>query len=88
MKLFGGSRYWQNAFAFQVLAFGWAAYVVSVSDAERLGLIVGPLALMLGGVGTTIFGLMGMVKRKEREPESQQAYLDRLRYEEQKGNGP
>lgn len=82
MKLFDGSRYWQNAFAFQVLAFGWATYVVHVAEGEQLGLIIGPLALMLGGVGTTIFGLMGMVKKKEREPESQQAYLERLKYEE------
>lgn len=80
MKLFGGSRYWQNAFAFQVLAFGWAAYVVHVSDAEHLGLIVGPLALMLGGVGTTIFGFMGLVKKKQSEPESQAAYLERLKH--------
>jgi hypothetical protein len=82
MKLFGGSRYWQNAFVFQVLAFGWAAYVVHEATGETLGLVVGPLALMLGGVGTTIFGLMGMVKKKQSEPGSQQAYLERMKFED------
>lgn len=85
MRLFDGSRYWQNAFTFQVLSFSWATYVVHQATSEQLGLVIGPLALMLGGVGTTIFALMGAVKKKQSEADSQAAYLERMKFEQSRG---
>lgn len=83
MKLFDGSRYWQNAFAFLLLVFGFSAYVVHVAGPEQVSQVVGPLTLMLGTACTTLFGVMGLVKRKQSEADSQQAYASRLQVEAQ-----
>ncbi len=88
MRLFDGSRYWLNAFVFQVLAFALSAYVVRTAGAAGIANVVGPMFLMLGGVGSTLFGVMGWVKKGEREPESQAAYLERLKFESENGGQP
>ena len=85
MKAFGGSRYWFTAFVFVVLSFALSAYVVGVAGTDNVANVVGPMFLMLGGVGTTLFGIAGWVKKTERTPESQAAFLERQRFERDQG---